>query len=119
MVTKTTVMQAAQRSETPKLSTVSLVSEDLFQQQELAPNLASQIPEFGQLIQIHGLGGVENSAIQPLDISNFGCHDTCTKARSAPQAYISLIEPETPLPDAINHAPADIDGLPMENVSNP
>lgn len=74
------------------------------------------MPGLGQFIQIPGLGDLEDSAPRKIDISDDSCHDTNTQHHNEPQASSSMSEPPSPLANAINHAPVNIDGLPKENT---
>ena len=76
-----------------------------------------QMPRLGEVIQIPGLGNVENSPATRPNISDFGCHDINAPLSDTLSSPSSTVEPESPLLNAINNAPASIDGLPVESSS--
>ncbi|ERF70541.1 hypothetical protein EPUS_07962 [Endocarpon pusillum Z07020] len=114
MATNIPVVQAAEPPDMSQRSLGSPVREKSFPLCDHAPRLIPQMPRTGELIQIPGLGNAEESSPHQPDVSDLNCHDTTAQTGDSQDNASSTLETSAPLPDAISHAPVNIDGLPVD-----
>lgn len=74
-------------------------------------NHSLQNPSAEEFVPIPGLSLAARPASDPVDISDYGCHDTNLEIQDVSQASGPSNQPSSPLLGVINHAPGDIDGL--------
>lgn len=109
MATNVTEMQVVGSPETTQLPQPTQVRNSPCPHVSYVLNLFSQTPQLGQ--PIHIIPGLGN-----LDSSDHGCHDTSAQNSDVPHASSATCEPVSSLLDAVQHAPMNIDGLPVHNA---
>jgi hypothetical protein len=118
MATSTKVAKMADSSNTTVDLPDPLVRTDPHQQSKFLQKLTSQMPRQTCSLptRIPGLGAFENSPPQQVDASDIGCHDLTTQNPDVPSSSSSTAQPASPLLNAVNQAPVNIDGLPVDNT---